>query len=100
MDRKTWGIIALVAAILFCGLPGLCGLCAGPIYALVGLIPGSEIDIFGSSEPGAAIGYGVTTICVGVVFIAIPVLVWYFLVRKKSADEEIIDYQGDVPEDF
>ena len=100
MDRKTGSIIVLVAAILFCGLPGLCGLCAGPIYTLVGLIPGSDIDIFGSSEPGAAIGYGVTTICVGVVFIAIPFLVWYFLVRKKSTDEEIIDYQGDVPEDF
>jgi len=100
MDRKTGSIIALVAAILFCGLPGLCGLCAGPIFTLVGLIPGSEIDIFGSSEPGAAIGYGITTLCMSVVFIAIPVLVWYFLIRKKSADDEIIDYQGDVPEDF
>lgn len=100
MDRKTTGLIALIAAILFCGLPGLCGLCSGPLFILVGLIPGSDIDIFGSNAPRTAISSGVAALCVSVVFIAIPVLVWYFLIRKQSAKDEVIDYQGDVPEDF
>jgi hypothetical protein len=100
MDRKTWSLIALVVAILFCGLPGLCGFCAGPIYTLVGLIPGSEIDIFGSSEPGAAITTGIVSLCTGVVLIAIPVLIWYFLVRKPSDETKVIEPTEEVPEDF
>ena len=36
MDKRTAGIIGLVAAILFCGLPGLCGLCAGPLLWSLG----------------------------------------------------------------
>ncbi len=100
MDKRTAGIIGLVAAILLCGLPGLCGLCAGPLFVVIGLIPGSEIDIFGGSDPGTAIGYGVGTICVSVLFVAIPVLVWYFALRKKPAAAEVVDYEGPLPDDM
>jgi hypothetical protein len=100
MDKKTVGIIGLVVAILFCGLPGLCGLCMGPLYAIIGLIPGSEIDIFGSSEPSSAIGYGIGTFCVSVLFVAIPVLVWYFAIRKKPAAAEVIEHNESMPEDL
>ncbi len=86
MDKKTAGIIGLVAAILFCGLPGICGLCAGPLYAIIGLIPDAEIDIFGSSEPSAAIGFGIGTLCLSIIFVAIPVAVWYFALRQKPDD--------------
>jgi hypothetical protein len=88
MDRKTTSLIALIAAILFCGLPGLCGLCSGPIFILVGLIPGSDIDIFGSSTPRAALITGVVDLFLSIVFIAVPVLVWYFLIRKQSSKDE------------
>ena len=99
MDKRTVGIIGLVAAILFCGLPGLCGLCAGPIFVFAGLVPGAEIDIFGSSDPSSAIGYGIGTFCVSVLFVAIPVLVWYFTLRKKAAAAEVVDYSGPLPPD-
>ena len=89
MEKKTAGIIGLVVAILFCGLPGLCGLCAGPLYAIVGMIPNAEIDIFGSSEPSAAIGFGIGTLCLSIIFVAIPVAVWYFVLREKP--EEIAE---------
>jgi hypothetical protein len=85
MDKKMIGIIALIVTILFCGLPGLCGLCGGPLFVIVGLIPGAEIDIFGSSDPKAAIAYGIGTLCVSVLFIAIPVVIGYLTLRKKSA---------------
>jgi len=35
-----------------------------------------------------------------VIFIAIPILVWYFVIREKPVDENVIDYEGPVPEDF
>lgn len=100
MDKKTGGMIGLVVAILFCGLPGLCGLCMGPIYAIVGLMPNSNIDIFGSSEPSAAIGMGIAMLCVGIVFVAIPVAVWYFVLRKKPvAAEDVVEYDEPIPTD-
>ena len=98
MDKKTAGIIGLVAAIFFCGLPGLCGLCMGPLSIIGGLIPGSDIDIFGSNDPGAAIGFGIATLCVGVLFVAVPFLVWYFTLRNKPASEKVIDHDVPMPE--
>jgi len=100
MDKRTGGIIGLVVTILFCGLPGLCGLCAGPLYMVIGLIPGSEIDIFGSSEPGAAIGFGAGTLCLSVLFVAIPVAIWYFVLREKPTSDEVIEYDEPMPEDL
>lgn len=91
MEKRTLGIIGLVVTVLFCGLPGLCGLCAGPIFVLVGLIPGSEIDMFGSSDPSAAVAFGVGTLCVSVLFVAIPAVIGFLTLRKKSAAAEVDD---------
>ena len=95
MEKKTVGIVALVITILLCGLPGLCGLCAGPIFVLVGAIPGADIDIFGSNDPAAAIAYGIGTICISVLFVAVPVVIGFLTLRKKSdaledTDAEVI----------
>lgn len=100
MDKRTAGILGLVVSILFCGLPGLCGLCIGPMMAVIGAIPGAEIDIFGSSEPSAAITTGIVTLCLSVVFIAIPFVVWYYTLRKKPAKAEIVDYDTSMPDDM
>jgi hypothetical protein len=99
MDKKTAGIIGLVAAILFCGLPGLCALCLGPLSILGGMVPGADIDIFGRSDPGAAIGFGAAILCGGIIFVAIPFLVWFFALRNKPASEEVIDYSEKMPEE-
>ena len=99
MDKRTTGIIGLVAAILLCGLPGLCGLCFGPFFALIGMIPGSDIDVFGSSDPGAAVGFGIGTFCVSILFVVIPVLVWYFTLREKPASDDPISDTVTLPED-
>ena len=95
MDKRTLGIIGLVVTVLFCGLPGLCGLCAGPIFVMVGMIPGAEIDMFGSSEPSAAIAYGIGTLCVSVLFVAIPVVIGFLTLRKKS---DVVEEAGVISE--
>jgi len=86
MDKKTTGLIATVATALLCGCPGLFGLCMGALYAVVGAIPGSEINIGGSNKPAAAIGTGIAMLCVGVIFIAIPIVVGFVTLRKKPQE--------------
>ena len=100
MDKRTAGMVGLVISILFCGLPGLCGLCFGSMFTLISLIPGAEIDIFGSSEPRAAITTGLVALCLSIIFIVIPVLVWFFTLREKPSKHEIIDYDTPMPNDM
>lgn len=85
MDKKTTGIIATVAAVLLCGCPGLIGLCMGATFALVGGIPGAEIDMWGSNDPQSAITFGIVAMCLGVLFIAVPIVVGFVTLRNKPA---------------
>jgi uncharacterized membrane protein len=86
MNAKTLAIIVTIAAILLCACPGLFVLFQGGIFALVGVIPGSEIDIMGSSDPQSALLFGVGELCLGAVLLIIGIvaviLVWR---RAKSA---------------
>ena len=83
MEKKTVGIIATVATAFLCGCPGLFGVCWGLIAAIASQVPGADIDIGGSSDPQTALYTGIAAFCGGVIFIAIPVLVGYFMLRKK-----------------
>ncbi len=56
MDKRTAGIIATVASAVICGCPGLGGLLFGGISVLASLVPGANIDIFGSNNPTSATG--------------------------------------------
>ncbi len=87
MDKKTTGLIATIAAVLLCGCPGLFGLCFGATSVLAGLMPGSDIDVFGSSDPGAATTMGFVFLCLSVIFIAIPIVVGVVTLRKKPAED-------------
>ena len=91
MDRKTTGLIATIATALLCGCPGLISLCMGAMFALTGAIPGSNIDMFGSSDPSAAIGTGVAMLCGGVLFIAIPIVVGVVTLRKPKENPAVVD---------
>ncbi len=84
MDDKTKGLIATLATTVLCGLPGLLMLCMGGIFAVAGMIPGAEINVFGSSDPGSAIAMGLGMLCVSVIFIAIPVVVGLKTLRRKE----------------
>ncbi len=84
MDDKTKGIIATLVATLLCGFPGLVMLCMGSLFAVAGAIPGADIDVFGSSDPGSAIAMGLGMLCASVIFIAIPVVVGLKTLRRKE----------------
>ena len=81
---KTGAIIGTIVAVLLCGCPGLIGLCLGATSLLASFIPGAEIDVFGSSDPSSAMLMGVVSLCGGIIFIAIPIVVGVLTLRKKS----------------
>jgi len=85
MDNKNTSLIATIAAVVLCGCPGLLGLCFGLTSLFASFVPGAQIDVFGSSDPQAATTMGLVTLCLSVIFIAIPVVVWFATRRKESA---------------
>jgi hypothetical protein len=88
MDRRTTGIIATVVTALLCGCPGLFSICWGAIAAVVRFVPGADINIGGSSDPTTALLTGVGALCVGVIFVAIPIAVGFIMLRNKPQPVE------------
>ena len=84
MNRKTCLIVTIAAAVL-CGCPGLFSCFWGLLAGVVSFVPGADIDIGGSSDPTAALTAGLVAIVIGVIFVVIPVAVWFFTVRGKTA---------------
>ncbi len=83
MNNKNTSMIATIAAAVLCGCPGLLGLCFGATSLFASFVPGAEIDVFGSNDPASATTMGLVTLCLSIIFIAIPVVVW-FMTRPKS----------------
>jgi hypothetical protein len=84
MDRKT-GIIITIVTVVLCGCPGLFSCFWGLLMSVISFIPDADIDIGGSSDPAAALFTGLGGVCVGIIFVAIPIAVWFFTVRNKPA---------------
>ncbi len=85
MNNRNTGMIATIATALLCGCPGLLSLCWGITSAAASFIPGADININGSSSPQSALFAGVGGLCLGIIFIAIPVIVGFVTLRKKPA---------------
>ena len=97
MNNRNTSLIATIAATVLCGCPGLLGLCFGLTSLFASFVPGAEIDVFGSSDPQAATTMGLVTLCLSVIFIAIPIVIW-FVTRPKatagSSDNEPLPPTG------
>ena len=85
MNNKNTNLIATVVAVVLCGCPGLFGLCFGGVSLLASFAPGAEIDVFGSTDPITATMMGIAALCLSIVFVAIPVIVWFVTRRKETA---------------
>jgi len=80
--NKNTGIIATVAAALLCGCPGLL-LCIFGGVAAAGLLPYTT-TLNGVSDQGVVPStYGYVMLCLSLIFIAIPIAVGFFTLRKK-----------------
>jgi membrane protein implicated in regulation of membrane protease activity len=81
-EKKTGAIIGTVAAIVLCGLPGLCLLCPGGIAILANMVNDSNVGFTMPQWSGAAF------LCLSVIFIAIAILVPVLTLRKKKTATE------------
>ena len=85
MNNKNTGLIATIAAVVLCGCPGLFSVFWGGLMSVISFMPNADINIGGSSDPTSALLTGLGACCAGILFIAVPVAVWYFTMRKKPA---------------
>ena len=84
MKNRTTGIVVTVIALLLFGCPGLICLCSGATAALVGL-SGDPNYYFGvDTEPNSTLIAGLFIICLSVVLIAIPVVVGFLTIQRKT----------------
>jgi hypothetical protein len=83
MDTKTKGIVATIAAVILCGCPGLFMCFFGATSVFASMVPGADINVGGSSDPAAATAMGIGALCLSFIFIAIPIAVGFFMLRKK-----------------
>jgi hypothetical protein len=87
MNRNT-ALIVTAASVVLCGCPGLFACLFGAIFALTSQVPGADIDVFGSSDPTAALLTGLAALCVGVILVVIPVAVGFFTLRGASPEAQ------------
>lgn len=86
-ENRTWPIVGTIAAIVLCGLPGLCILCPGGVAVLAKWFNYSTVGFELPQWTGAAF------LCVALIFVAIGVVVPILLLRKKNP----VVVHGEVP---
>ena len=89
MNNKNTGLMATIAAVVLCGCPGLFAVFYGGLTSVISFIPGADLNFGGSSDPMVALSTGLGSCCVGILFIAVPVAVWYFGMRKKTTSNDL-----------
>ncbi len=94
MDKKTVGMIATVATVFLCGCPGLF-LC---VFGAISAAGGGTFDL-GTNTSEIPPGAGIALLCVGLIFVVIPVAVGFFTLRKKSDGAIIEGAAIDIPGD-
>ena len=84
MNNKNTGVIATIASVVLCGCPGL-------FLCLFGAITAAGSGTFNNAALSPTIGY--VLVCLSLIFILIPVGVWFFMMRRKpevpASDEPI-----------
>ncbi len=90
MEKRQVGLIATIVTALCCGCPGLFSICWGGIAAFASFVPGTDIDIGGNSDPQTALFTGIASLCGGIIFLAIPIAVGVFTLRKKPEEAAVV----------
>jgi hypothetical protein len=83
-ESRTGAIIGTVAAIVLCGLPGLCLLCPAAVAIFANQVPNPSSSYGETLSPA----WGILPLCLSIVFIVIAVLVPVLTLRKKKAPTE------------
>jgi hypothetical protein len=85
MNNRNTSLIATIVAVVLCGCPGLFGLCFGLTSVFASFVPNAQIDVFGNTDPQSATAMGLVTLCLSVIALAVPVVVWVVTRRREAA---------------
>ncbi len=90
MDKKTTGIVATVVTALLCG-------CCALFSIIMGLsaITGNGRIISGDAVQPMPPSNGYVLLCLSVFFIAVPIIVGFFTLRKKPEDAAVVDVDAE-----
>jgi len=84
MNRKT-GLIWTVISIVVCGVPGMLVTIAGFFIASFGLLADkAQLKLDTNLDQMSVIFTGMGGFCIGLIFAAIPILIWLRNKRQKS----------------
>ena len=92
MDKRTSAIIGVVITSVLCGIPGLAGLCFGPLAILGSLLPDTNVN---PADTNLVIGIGIAILCLGVVFLATPIALGILTLRGRKP--KAIDFNEPIP---
>jgi len=90
-NNKNAGIIATIATILFCGLPGLVGMCIGLSNLFSGVTAGGGVVDMSPSNQANLVVWGMVSLCFSFIGIAIPIVIGFFTFRKKTTPAPTFD---------
>ena len=95
MDKKTIGILTVIAATILCCLPGMAGLCFGTLSLLGIFLPGVGIP---AEDRTMVAGTSVMILGLSLVFIAIPIGAGIWIWRSQKLEAAQME-QLNIPED-
>jgi predicted transporter len=84
-EDRTWAIVGTVAAILLCGLPGLC------LFIPFSIVIYAHVFNYSTVGFDIAPGIGTFFLFLGAIFIAIAILVPLLTLRRKMPEHHPMD---------
>jgi hypothetical protein len=82
MNSKTSLVLTIVTALL-CGLPEILSAVVGFLITVLGLLTDkAQLKLDTNLDKASVIWSGLGGICLGVVLIAIPIVVWFWTRRR------------------
>lgn len=88
MEKRTLGIILTIGTALCCGCPGVFLCLMGGLTA-AGL-SNYTTDVLGTTGTGQLpAGYGFGMLCLGIIFVVIPIVIAIVMLRKPKAGPSV-----------
>jgi hypothetical protein len=94
MDKRTTSILLIALTSVFCGLPGLAGLCIGPLAILGSRLPDSNLP---TEEARIVLIIGVLLVFFSLVLVGIPIVAGFFTLGRGKKKPKLIE--GTIPEE-
>jgi hypothetical protein len=83
MNQKT-GLALTIVSLILCGFPGILSAAGGLLIAGLGLLADkAQLKLDTNLDQSSVLWAGLGGVCLGIILIAIPILVWYLTLRHK-----------------